>query len=271
MSLRDVGRWGVLPKAPGCGDGYSTRMREPPFRAVELSQAAWHMAVNAAHGDSAAGDSWDELISCGVADAEGHLHVMWRHALECHTSSPAGFRVTAAYHGIVVQTDVTMSADGTVTSLRQRRVDIPEQDEVAEVEATVEFAVSIGHPWPLVRRGLPPLASMQADPLQTPLDRIAAFDLQAELAKSGAPLGPDLAAAAAALDEEVLARAGIIVYAEINGGMALGTQLWYQLPHELVRVDDAAQIHRVEPGDLGFYVVYQALGIEDLLSKAGVR
>ena len=53
--------------------------------------------------------------------------------------------------------------------------------------------------------------------------------------------------------------------------MALGTQLWYQLPHELVRVDDAAQIHRVEPGDLGFYVVYQALGIEDLLSKAGVR
>ena len=142
MSLRDVGRWGVLPKAPGFGDGYSARMREPPFRAVELSQAAWHMAVNAAHDDSAAGDSWDELISCGMADAEGHLHVMWRHALECHTSSPAGFRVTAAYHGIVVQTDVTMAADGTVTSLRQRRVDIPEQDEVAEVEATVESTAS---------------------------------------------------------------------------------------------------------------------------------
>ncbi|NLH69353.1 MAG: hypothetical protein GX454_04110 [Brooklawnia sp.] len=252
-------------------------MRQFPIRNVELSLAAWQLAVKAVADDIDAGEeesaasTWEELIGCGVANEVDELDPMWRHALTSHVRGPAGFRVRSVYDGIQVQTDITISADGTLTSLRRRNLEPSAQAQVVEVDPVVEFVVTSGHPWPLVQRGLPPLPDLRADPRQTPLTNQVEFDLRLQPGSSVETPGTALIETAAMLDKQVQGRVSIIVFNEISGQMQLASQLWYQLPDGLVRVGETSRILRVEPGDLGYHVLYQTLGIQDSFGRAGVR
>lgn len=257
----------------------------PEVLARHISKAVWNAACHAANGapEQVTDEGWQALIDAGLAVAPGVLEEHWAGLIEGYLNSPITVRATATYDQTAA--DISMSVGRASVCVIERSQLGLDADGAAGIVATdplLDVAMTTGHPWLLLRRGVPPLATLQAAPQQTTaatakpvsLDPATRASLAAYLAEH--PDGDLVAAVRASGDErvrELLAADGAMFtffFAMATDPVATGRALYIGTPEHLYRAtsDDDAPWEEVAAGDLAFSFQWFLMGAGDILASA---
>lgn len=256
----------------------------PPLKTWLVSPKGWNTAAesaqNPAAGQAADDEVWAELVRAGVARDDRTLDPMWQAVINQSLTAQAVFRVASTYNGLAYLADISLGREVTTCLTRRLRV---EDDGSGALVATgadpqLEFVVTRpDQPWQLIRRVLPPLEELRAEPRQTrdaerveyPLDPATIEQIRASLATPGlAPAARDAlnAKATVMLMTLVAPPAGATDKAPGVGlkAWALGENGLYSLEPQR----DGATVAKVSPGDIGFAVLWYTLGAKDAMAFA---
>lgn len=243
-----------------------------PVSALSITLDAWRLAVATATPGAASAPeqtdaAWTELAGHGIAAAPGVLADAWRALLTDVAAAPIAMRVVAAHAGFAHVADLTMSGTATTCLLRRLAVEgDADETHVVGVDDRVEFSwTGTGRPWDLIRRVLPPLPELLAEPHATPPSRLEQVDVSLEAFAALTAPGADEAAASglvsAALRDaaDAIATVSLVVLViPEDVPVAVGERSWAlgaEGLHVVGRHDGEAVITDVEPGDIGFHVL----------------
>ena len=244
-----------------------------------VSVRAYEMAIESARraaasaGDTVAAEVWAELEEVGIA-AGGQLTPQWENALAAAPNAPVQLRVVATLAATTFETDVVLPP-GLGLATTQRAV---ERDEDTVREPFVEMvAFPPEQVWQEVRRVLPPIDVVRADPRPTtPSGRRAVpvpDEVREHLARQsgeGNEVPGQLPSALLEGQDEwhrVVAggdaQVGVTVAANLpgKGVVPLGVHRWVVVGDALYAVDVASgSVARVEAGAIAYEVVYLVTG-----------
>lgn len=254
-----------------------------PVSALSITLDAWRLAVATATPDAASAPeqtdtAWAELAGHGIAAAPGVLADAWRALLTDVAAAPIAMRVVAAHAGFAHVADLTMSGTATTCLLRRLAVEgDADETHVVGVDDRVEFSwTGTGRPWDLIRRVLPPLPELLAEPHATPPSRLEQVDVTVEAFAALTAPGADQAAASglvsAALRDaaDTIATVNLVVLViPEDVPVAVGERSWAlgtEGLHVVGRRDGEAVITDVEPGDIAFHVLWYTVGALDALA-----
>ncbi len=111
---------------------------------------------------------WNDLVRVGVASEPGRLDAWWRGVAEAYSSSTNVFQVCSTY-GEVAFDAVLATGPLSVCVLQRSRMGEVRDGVRRRVafDPDLEVAVTDGAAWDVLRRVLPPLKVMRADPKTT--------------------------------------------------------------------------------------------------------
>ncbi|GEM_PF-3787915 len=114
---------------------------------------------------------WRELVEVGIADDPGILKRPWAAAIVEFAMPQIGFRLVSSYAGVTGVADFSIRGPRAM-GVMQRRLEHVDPEGTAVLDAVdmvteiaIFAAVDI---WPAIRRCLPPLDQLRADPVLTP-------------------------------------------------------------------------------------------------------
>lgn len=249
-----------------------------PLRGWMASAQAWNLAVALVQGtagepDSGSAQTRAELERAGIT-SDGTLDSMWGAVIRQTITADTTFRVVSVFDGLAYLSDVSVGPD-VATSLTRRLA--VEPDGSGEFVATgadpqLEFVVaSAGNVWPLIRRVLPPIDEVRAQPQQTPAARRVEHVID-EQTVALARQSLDSATIDPKIRDAFQARATIMIQHMTFSGnqsqpdIGIGMRAWLvgnEGLYSIERHDGTAGIYEVAPGDIGFGVVWYALGARD--------
>lgn len=167
------------------------------MRLYELSTAAWHLAGSsalvqiedttgtdlghlriaeveeevAALGDDEVGRLWRELAGVGIADDPGVLKPSWAAAIVEFAMPQIGFRLVSSFGEVVGVADFSIRGTRGMGVMQRRRQHTGSDGEMVidAIDSVTEVALfAATEIWPAIRRCLPPLDQLRADPVLTP-------------------------------------------------------------------------------------------------------
>ncbi len=235
---------------------------------------------------------WLELVRSGLARAEGELDPMWQKALASSAEADIAIRVISVYEDLAYVGDLTLDGDICTCLLRRVRVKAGSQGQwdITGADPKLEFAVTTAdNPWLLVRRILPPLEALRAAPAAPGPGPSESYPLTADLAAgvrealdSGSVATPGAALLSVpGLPPEV--RAALQPSASVSmltlvkprgapeASLGVAVVMWtvgLAGLHRFQPGDPGPGITRVQPGDLGYHVIWTALGALDTVRRA---
>lgn len=234
----------------------------PAVRVGLIRAVAWSGAVAQLRGTVPADDDLRlEWEGAGLITPEGEIVTDWARALRVTQDSVNGAQVVSTFDGVAFSATLFRLDDDLVCVTARAT-----QDETGSIDAVhplLEVALGpASDPWLLLRRVLPPLAELRADPRETGPGEAAPLSLNGveipEHLRSdparGAAEVTQLPTLPAAVADAVDPRATVFAYTlRGDGGRAQqSNRAWALGKKDLYRVEpDTAQVLRVPAGDLG--------------------
>lgn len=255
-----------------------------PLRGWMASPQAWNLAValvqgTAGESDGGSAEARAELERAGIT-SDGVLDSMWGAVIRQTITANATFRVVSVFNGLAYLCDVSVGQDVATSLTRRLAVEPDGSGEFVAMGADpqIEFVVaSASHVWPLIRRVLPPIDEVRAEPQQTPAARRVEHVIDEQLIAL-ARQSLDSAAIDPKIRDAFRARATIMIQHTIFSGnhsqpdIGIGMRAWLvgdEGLYSIERHDGTVGVYEVAPGDVGFGVVWYALGARDRTVAAG--
>lgn len=114
---------------------------------------------------------WAELVGVGMADDPGVLKPAWAAAIVEFAMPQIGFRLVSSYGEVVGVADFSIRGPRAMGVMQRRRSHVEPSGEavIDAVDTITEVAVfAAAEIWPAIRRCLPPVDELRADPALTP-------------------------------------------------------------------------------------------------------
>lgn len=256
--------------------------QQPPLKIWMVTPHTWNVAAQAAQADSpdpADDASWKELVDAGIASQAGVLDPMWKAVLAQTLTAPIAFRVASTYNNLAYLADVSLGDN--VTTCLTRRLSVAEAEdgslEPTGADPQMEFVVTThGRPWELIRRVLPPLDELRAEPRQTRTAERVEQAVDAETLKRIRE-GLDVPGLSPNMADALAPKASVTLMSLVDapgapeGSTGVGFATWVLGEdglYTLERKGDTACVTKVSPGDIGFTITWLALGGFDIMERA---
>lgn len=233
----------------------------PAVRVGLIRAVAWSGAVEKLRGTVPAEDDLRlEWEGAGLLTPEGELVADWARALRVTQDSLAGSQVVSVFDGVVFSATLFRLDDDLVCVTARATHD--ESGQIDAVHPLLEVALGpAADPWLLLRRVLPPLDELRADPRETRPGEAAPLSLNGveipEQLRADPSRGAEVAqlpTLPAAVADAVDPRATVFTYTlRGDGGRAQqSNRAWALGKKDLYRVEpDTAQVLQVPTGDIG--------------------
>lgn len=288
------------------------------MRLYELSTTAWHLAGSsalvqiedltgtdlahlrvaevedevAALSDDEVVQLWSELAGVGIADDPGVLEPAWAAAIVEFAMPQIGFRLVSSLGEMVGVADFSIRGSRGMGVMQRRRQHAGPTGEMVidAVDSVTEVALfAATEIWPAIRRCLPPLDQLRADPVLTPesqrVDHTVSAVSQAQFEDRMRHLGlaspgeilmslPDLDPAFGDALETAAAVTFLAVTATPDGlgNSGLALRAWTVgesgTLYSLYLRDTGPAVVEVRPGAVAFDTVWLVAGAAEFLAAA---
>lgn len=258
------------------------------IHAVRLPLDTWNNACLLVAGEATlTAEDWSGLIDAGLAEGPGALDARWAGLIGSYLDTPSSLSISSTYGGLLYR--ATLALGPANVCVLERFITQTQPDGSVETmsrDDLLEVSVSQAHPWALLRRVLPPLTTVQADPRQTssanaepvvvPAAVLEWAQEQCRTHPADHVLETLKQRSSGALHDFFEADDASISYVWTTRSPR-GTQLalaWYLASeHHLYRATfgDGAPFEQVAPGDLAFTFEWHLLGVLDALSTPAAQ
>lgn len=242
----------------------------PSVRVGLIGAKAWSEAVAKVHG-SLPSDAEEmmalEWEAAGIVDPDRQPDTDWMRALEVTRKAAIGAEVVSVYEAMVFSGTLLVDGDDVVCVTARAAFEEEGERQVTAVHPMLEVAIAPRKlVWLLLRRVLPPLDELRAEPRETQPGDIEPLTLdgveipesiQADPEKFSAHL-VHLPGLPAALYDALEPTAEVYAYvlASKDGDVRHTSQAWALGDRGLYRIDsDTAQVAKVPAGDLAHRLV----------------
>ena len=254
-------------------------------RRVHLT--AWNAACRAVGGDSEglAEDDWALLIAEGLASTPSTLNTRWHGLIASYLNTRLSVRCAAAFSGQLHRATMAVGP-ASVCVLERRRIETQSDGSLLAVERDelLEVSVTLGQPWLLMQRFVPPLETLRAPARETSrrsakpvalaeatrerLRRIIAENPDSDPIALLNQHGSDEIRDLLAVDDATVA---YLMTAATGERAVLGAGWYNASPRQLFRATFRADPpwEEVRPGDLAFSFQWHLMGALDALGVAG--
>jgi hypothetical protein len=254
-----------------------------PVQAARVPLAAWNAACLAVGGDagSVPDAAWQQLADAGLASEPGVLDERWADLIARYLATPISLSCVAQYNGLQYRSSIAIGTASVCVLERFKLEQGPDGSwSPTARDADLEVSATLGDPWLLLRRVIPPLAPLQAPAHQTASHNAVPVRVDEALGERIAGIVAERPDANVA---DVLRREGDAALQELfaadEAGVAyvliaatperpLVAQAWYAASQDaLFRATFAADppFEKVRPGDLAFTFLWHLLGAQDAL------